>query len=107
MSRSPLSGANGPGLRMEVKAYLPPLLVLPGWVNWYVEEPKKRSTVQALPPDVGGVVPDSKPPSLMIVVGQVLRVGVARERVKRVERTVARYIFVFGKYVENMDKRKV
>lgn len=49
-----------------MKAYLPPLFVLPGLVSSYVDEPMKPTTVQELPPDVGGVMPDSKPPSLMI-----------------------------------------
>ena len=79
---------------MAVKAYLPPLLVLPGLVRAYVLEPRKVVTVQALPPEVGGVVPDSKPPSWIMVLGQVrgVTVGAERARAARVERTRGRCI---------------
>ena len=61
-----------------------------------MEEPTKESTVHEFPPDVGGVVPDSKPPSFMTVVGQVLGVGVARERVNRAEKMIASCILLDG-----------
>lgn len=63
-----------------------------------MEEPRKPMTVQALPPEVGGVVPDSKPPSLMMVVGQVLGLVVGAERAmgrrERVERRMGRRMLV-------------
>ena len=53
----------------------------------------KEMTVQELPPEVGGVLPDSKPPSLMTEpVGQEV-VGLARVRAMSGERTSAKRIF--------------
>ena len=49
---------------------------------------------------------DSKPPSRMILEGQLLRVGVARESVKRAEKTVLRYIFELGRDVVDANKRQ-
>ena len=82
---SPLAPlVKGPGASWAVKAYfLPPGSVLPGWVRAYVEEPMKPTTVQALPPEVGGVVPDSKPGSRRTAPVQVV-VGVEVVRVRRV-----------------------
>ena len=47
---------------------------------------------------------DSKPPSLMILEGQLLRLGVARGRMKRAEKTVPKYIFDLGQDVVDANK---
>ena len=69
-----------------MKAYLPPFLVLPGLVREYVEEPIKPTTVQLLPPEVGGVTPDSNPGSLMISLVLHVVVGAAVVRPARPRR---------------------
>lgn len=45
----------------------------------------KPTTVQDLPPDVGGVMPDSKPPSLMIGPVEQALAAIERTRLPRVE----------------------
>ena len=46
-----------------------------------MEEPRNPTTVQSVPPEVGGVTPDSNPPLRIMVEGQLLVLAVGAERV--------------------------